>query len=64
MMLLYRDAILSATSPGCATALDAPTPSALVLTTHYMEECEALCERVGIMHKVCSGGPRQGLAGG
>lgn len=25
---------------------------AVVLTTHSMEECEALCDRVGIMHKV------------
>ena len=25
---------------------------AVVLTTHSMEECEALCTRVGIMHQV------------
>jgi hypothetical protein len=25
---------------------------AVVLTTHSMEECEALCSRVGIMHQV------------
>ena len=27
---------------------------AMVLTTHSMDECEALCSRVGIMHQVSS----------
>lgn len=26
---------------------------AVVLTTHNMEECEALCTRIGIMHQAC-----------
>lgn len=35
-----------------ASSGDQPTGAgiALILTTHYMEECEALCSRVGIMH--------------
>ncbi len=32
---------------------DQETAAALLLTTHYLEEAEALCERVGIMNKVC-----------
>lgn len=46
---LMWEAILRATQPGPATG---PLGIAMVLTTHYMEECEALCERVGIMNKV------------
>ncbi|MEW5297039.1 MAG: hypothetical protein WDW36_000274 [Sanguina aurantia] len=55
---LMWEAILRATQPGPATG---PLGIAMLLTTHYMEECEALCERVGIMNKgrlVCLGSPQ------
>jgi hypothetical protein len=31
----------------------------VVLTTHSMEECDALCTRVGVMHQVCCSACRQ-----
>lgn len=42
--------IIDATS-GEGGRLRADGP-AVVLTTHSMEECEALCTRMGIMHQV------------
>ena len=35
------------TSASCATA----TGTTIVLTTHYMEEADALCDRVAVMHR-------------
>jgi hypothetical protein len=39
-----------------ATESGGPTGDgmAVVLTTHALDECEALCSRVGIMHQVCA----------
>lgn len=64
-------AIISATTPAPRAAAagsaeagggDGQAAVAVVLTTHSMEECEALCSRVGIMHQgrlVCLGSPQQ-----
>ncbi len=58
------DAILRATKPHQQQgAQQQPQPPvSLVLTTHYMDEAEALCERVGIMKAgrlVCLGAPQE-----
>ncbi|KAL6764727.1 hypothetical protein V8C86DRAFT_3022151 [Haematococcus lacustris] len=62
------DAVIRATAPSPVgkellppAAGPGPGPAALVLTTHYLEEAEALCERVGIMNKgrlACLGTPQ------
>ena len=49
--------IIEATEGGAGVPEQASSSSgrrhglAVVLTTHSMEECEALCTRVGIMHQ-------------
>ena len=53
--------IIEATSTGGAAGHKVSADVSVVLTTHSMEECEALCSRVGIMHRgrlACLGSPQ------
>ena len=53
--------IIEATSTGGAAGQKVSADVSVVLTTHSMEECEALCSRVGIMHRgrlACLGSPQ------
>ena len=51
------DATQGNAAPACAadSAGCSRDERSVVLTTHSMEECEALCTRVGILDQVCSG---------
>ena len=53
--------IIEATSTSGAAGRKVSADVSVVLTTHSMEECEALCSRVGIMHRgrlACLGSPQ------